>query len=84
MLCTVEIGGVGRPAGPAVDLAADPVRVPVDAVQPVLDVLGYDLMWIAYDAGQFQTGAVFVHRWNLTRLRVACLDGRVELFRKAE
>lgn len=70
---------------PGVDQAAtESLCAPADAARKVLEVLGYDPMWIACDAGQVQTGVIFIHRWNLTRLRVACLDGRAELFRRAE
>ncbi len=70
---------------PGVDQAATEwLCAPADAARKVLEVLGYDPMWIAYDAGQVLTGVIFIHRWNLTRLRVACLDGHAELFRRAE
>ena len=57
---------------------------PVQAVRAVLEVLDFEPMWVAYDGGKSQTGVIFMHRKDLRRIRVSCLDGRAELFRKAQ
>ncbi len=62
---------------------AEKICPEVEAVMPILEVLGFELKHLAYDPGRTLSDGIFINKSDHRRLFVSCLDGSAELFRKA-